>query len=535
MKKTLLFTALCAAGITGAALAQEPINKQMNARIREEGMSSRSQVMDIAFHLTDISGPRLAGSPGLRRAQDWAVNTLKTWGMEGAKRESWGKFGKGWEVQKNYAAITVPYYHAIIAIPKAWTPGTNGPIKGEVLIIKADTLPDLDKYKGKLAGKIVMMDAAPLPENVVGKSDMSRYTDEQLAEMAKATLGGARGGNGGPGRRGGPGGPGGNPFAAALRMRALRTAMGDFLVKEKAGLVLSQARGTDGTVFTTNGASYADTAKTVAPELETSSEDYQRILRLVKAGQKVVLEADIKTEFFSKDLDGYDVVAEIPGTDPKLKEQVVMIGGHLDSWHAATGATDNAAGSAVMLEAMRILSRIGYHPKRTIRIALWSMEEQGLFGSRGYVKNHFGDPATMTLKPEQSKLSAYYNLDNGTGKIRGIYLQGDSLAGPIFQAWLNEFKDLGAGTVTVGNTGGTDHQSFDAMGIPGFQYIQDSMDYMTRTHHSNQDTYDRLVEADLKQAATIVASFVLHTAERKDMIPRKALPTPRPAGAPGGR
>jgi carboxypeptidase Q len=533
MKRSLLFTALIAAGITGSAWAQEPVNAEMNSRIREEGMN-HSQVMDIAFHLTDISGPRLAGSPGLKRAQDWAVNALKTWGMTGAKRESWGKFGKGWEVQKNYAAMTVPYYHAIIAIPKAWTPGTNGPIKGEVILIKADTTTDLDKYKGKLAGKVVIMDAAPLPENTVGRSDMARYTDEQLTEMAKATMGGARG-QGGPGRRGGAGGPGGNPFAAALRQRALRAAMGDFLIQEKAALVLSQARGTDGTVFTTNGASYADTAKAVSPELETSAEDYQRILRLVKAGQKVEMEADIKTEFFTKDLDGYDVVGEIQGTDPKLKEQVVMIGGHLDSWHAATGATDNAAGSAVMLEAMRILSRIGYHPKRTIRIALWSMEEQGLFGSRGYVKNHFGDPATMALKPEQAKLSAYYNLDNGTGKIRGIYLQGDSAARDIFQAWLNPFKDLGAGTVTISNTGGTDHQSFDAVGLPGFQFIQDSMDYMSRTHHSNQDTYDRLVEADLKQAATIVASFVYHTSERKEMIPRKALPTPRPAGAAGGR
>jgi hypothetical protein len=528
MKKSLLFTALLAAGITGSAWAQEPVNAEMNSRIREEGMN-HSQVMDIAFHLTDVSGPRLAGSPGLKRAQDWAVNALKTWGMVGAKRESWGKFGKGWEVQKNYAAITVPYYHAIIAIPKAWTPGTNGPIKGDVILIKADTTTDLDKYKGKLAGKIIIMDAAPLPERQVGRADMSRYTDEQLAEMAKAKM--APAGQGGPRR----GAPGGNPFAAFARLRALRAALGEFLINEKAALVLSQARGTDGTVFTTNGASYADTAKAVSPELETSAEDYQRILRLVKAGQKVEMEADIKTEFFTKDLEGYDVVGEIPGTDPKLKEQIVMIGGHLDSWHAGTGATDNAAGSAVMLEAMRILSRIGYHPKRTIRIALWSSEEQGLFGSRGYVKNHFGDPATMELKPEQSKVSAYYNLDNGTGKIRGIYLQGDSAARPIFQAWLDPFKDLGATTVTVGNTGGTDHQSFDAIGIPGFQYIQDGMDYNTRTHHSNQDTYDRLVEADLKQAATIVASFVYHTAERKDMIPRKALPAPRPAGAAGGR
>jgi len=223
-------------------------------------------------------------------------------------------------------------------------------------------------------------------------------------------------------------------------------------------------------------------------------------------------------------LQGYDVVAEIPGTDKKLKDQVVMIGGHLDSWHAATGATDNAAGSAVMMEAVRILKATGFKPKRTIRIALWSSEEQGLFGSRYYVLNHFGDPKTMQLKPEQAKVSAYYNLDNGTGKIRGIYLQGDSLAGAVFKPWFEPFKDLGAGTVTISNTGGTDHLSFDAVGIPGFQFIQDPMDYGTRTHHSNQDTYDRLSEDDLKQAATIVASFVYNTAQRAEMIPRVELP-----------
>ncbi|MGZ3767124.1 MAG: M28 family metallopeptidase, partial [Mucilaginibacter sp.] len=266
------------------------------------------------------------------------------------------------------------------------------------------------------------------------------------------------------------------------------------------------------------------TAKAVAPELETSGEDYLRILRLVKAGQKVEMEADIKTQFFTDDLQGYDVVAEIPGTDKKLKDQVVMIGGHLDSWHAATGATDNGAGSAVMMEAIRILKAIDFKPKRTIRIALWSSEEQGLFGSRGYVLNHFGDPKTMQLKPEQAKVSAYYNLDNGTGKIRGIYLQGDSAAGAVFKPWLEPFKDLGAGTITIRNTGGTDHLSFDAVGIPGFQFIQDAMDYGTRTHHSNQDTYDRLSEDDLKQAATIVASFVYNTSQRQEMIPRAELP-----------
>ncbi|WPU93944.1 M20/M25/M40 family metallo-hydrolase [Mucilaginibacter sabulilitoris] len=517
MKLKLLFSCLISAGIALPVIAQETVNPAAVQKIREEGLN-HSKVMETAFYLTDVSGPRLANSPGLRRAQNWAVNQLKTWGLVNAKLEPWGTFGKGWEVQKNYAAITVPYYHAIIAIPKAWTPGTNGLIKGDVVVVKADSAIDLDKYKGKLQGKIVIFDVKPLVERTL-KPDAIRYTDEELAEMANAT----------PQPQAAPADINSPQFAAIRKARAFQTALRSFVYDEKAALILSQARGTDGTVFTTNGASYADTAKAVAPELETSSEDYQRILRLAKGGQKVEMEADIKTQFLTDDLQGYDVVAEIPGTDKKLKEQVVMIGGHLDSWHAATGATDNAAGSAVMMEAVRILKAINFKPKRTIRIALWSSEEQGLFGSKGYVLNHFGDPKTMQLKPEQAKLSAYYNLDNGTGKIRGIYLQGDSAVAPIFKKWQEPFNDLGATTLTIRNTGGTDHLSFDAVGIPGFQFIQDPIDYSSRTHHSNQDTYDRLIEDDLKQAATIVASFVYNTSERAEMIPRKELPKAQPA------
>lgn len=511
MKRKLLFSALFIAAISGAAFAQGEGDPAMLQKIRDEGMN-HSKVMETAFYLTDVSGPRLAGSPGLKRAQDWAVGQLKTWGMANAQREPWGKFGKGWEVQKNYAAITVPYYHAIIAIPKAWTPGTNGDIKGEVVMVKIDTTADFDKYKGKLAGKIVIFDTKT---QLAGgtKADLTRYTDEELDKMEKATYESA-------GQRR----PQNPQMSAFMRLRALRNATTAFLQQENVALILSQARGTDGTVFTTNGASYADTAKAVAPELETSGEDYQRILRLAKAGIKVEMEANVKTQFFTDDLQGYDVVGEIPGTDKKLKDQLVIIGGHLDSWHAATGATDNGAGSAVMLEAMRILKTVGFKPRRTIRICLWSSEEQGLWGSRYYVLNHFGDPKTMQLKPEQAKVSAYYNLDNGTGKIRGIYLQGDSAARSIFKPWLEQFKDLGAGTVTISNTGGTDHLSFAAVGIPGFQFIQDPMDYGTRTHHSNQDTYDRLSEDDLKQAATIVATFVYNTCQRDAMIPRVELP-----------
>jgi len=514
MKRKLLFSTLFAFAITGSVFAQQEGDPATLQKIRDEGLN-HSKVMETAFYLTDVAGPRLAGSPGLKRAQDWAVDQLKTWGLVNAAREPWGKFGKGWEVQKNYAAITVPYYHAIIAIPKAWTPGTNGEIKGDVVLVKIDTTADFDKYKGQLAGKIVIFDTKSTTLAGGTRPDLTRYTDDELDKMEKAVAPPAT-----PRRNAAP-----NPqMSQFMRLRALRTAISAFLQKENVGLILSQGRGTQGTVFTSNGASFADTAKAVAPELETSSEDYLRILRLVKAGIKVQMEADIKTQFFTDDLQGYDVVGEIPGTDKKLKEQLVIIGGHLDSWHAGTGATDNGAGSAVMLEAMRILKAINFKPRRTIRICLWSSEEQGLFGSRYYVLNHFGDPKTMQLKPDQAKVSAYYNLDNGTGKIRGIYLQGDSAARPIFKPWLEQFKDLGAGTVTISNTGGTDHLSFAAVGIPGFQFIQDPMDYGTRTHHSNQDTYERLVEDDLKQAATIVATFVFNTSQRDEQIPRSELP-----------
>jgi len=524
MKIKLLYSCLLLAGTMGTAFAQDTPDPVMTAKIREEGLK-HSQVMDIAFHLTDASGPRLAGSPGLKRAQDWAVSTLKSWGLVNTARESWGKFGKGWEVQKNYIAMTAPYYHAIIDIPKAWTPGTNGPIKTEVVYLKADSLSDLAKYKGKLKGKIIITDARPPAEQNFKTPEAFRWTDHQLDSIAQPPAPG--GGRGFPGG----GGPGGRRGGAAGGNRITPAALAQFELDENAALILTQARSgsVDGTIFTSNGASHADTAHAVSPNLETSVEDYQRILRLVKAGVKVEMEADIKTEFFDKDLDGYNVIGEIPGTDPNLKPQLVMLGAHLDSWHGATGGTDNAAGSAVMMEAVRILKAVGAKPRRTIRIALWSSEEEGDLGSAGYVKNHFADLRDMVLKPEHDKVSAYYNIDNGTGKIRGIYQQSNEKAGPIFAQWLQPFHDLGATTVTIRNTSSTDHESFDNVGIPGFQFIQDDIDYFARTWHTNQDTYDKIIPADMMQMATIVASFVYNTAQRDEMLPRKPLPAPRPA------
>jgi len=420
--------------------------------------------------------------------------------------------------------MTAPYYNTIVAIPRAWTGSTPGKkaITGDVIIINAKDSAELyQNYSGKLKGKIVMVYSADTLHPSYTPNGQ-RYADTTLDRMAKAQPDAPRG----PRNF--------TPNEAARQRQALARQMGDFYNKEKPALVLSlNPRGNEGTLFVQNGGSYAKDAENNYAWVMLSSDDYLRIQRLVMAGQKVELEADVKTKFYTDDIKGYNVVAEIPGTDPVLKDEIVMVGGHLDSWHGATGATDNAAGSAVMMEVVRILKATGLQPKRTIRIALWSGEEEGLLGSRGYVKTHFADPADMVLKPEHSKVSAYYNLDNGTGKIRGIYLQGNEAARSIFQEWLKPFNDLGATTVTISNTGGTDHQSFDGVGIPGFQFIQDAIEYDTRTHHTNMDTYDHLVPEDLKQAATIIASFVYNTTQRTEKIPRKELPKPRPAGARG--
>ncbi|MBE7178092.1 MAG: M20/M25/M40 family metallo-hydrolase [Mucilaginibacter polytrichastri] len=517
MKK--IYTFLAATALYGAVFAQENPESAVIGKIRSEEMS-KSEVMKTAFYLTDVSGPRLSNSPGLKRAQNWAVEQLKSWGLQNVKLEPWGKFGRGWEIEKAYAAISAPYYHPIIAVPKAWSGSTAGAINADVVLIRVDTLSDLEQYTGKLAGKAVIAWTDKALERTFA-ADAKRYSDEELAEMAAA--------EGGERNRNADVSPEMMKRMAEYRkMRDMRTAISGFLKKEKVALILSQARGTDGTVFTSNGNSYAEDAPEAAPELEVSGEDYLRIVRLLNAKVPVKIDADIRTKFFSEDLQGYNVIGEIPGTDKKLKDEVVMLGGHLDSWHAATGATDNAAGSAVMMEAVRLIKSLGLQPKRTIRIALWSSEEQGLFGSRNYVLNHFGDPKTMKLTADQKKISAYYNLDNGTGKIRGVYLQGNATVKPIFENWLKPFHDLGAKTLTLRNTGGTDHLAFDAVGIPGFQFIQDPVDYNARTHHSNEDTFDRLIEDDLKQASAIVAAFVYGTAQRATALPRKPLPEPQP-------
>jgi len=493
--------------------AQE-VDATVMQKIRTEGLQN-SKVMDIAFNLTDKSGNRLANSEGYARAANYAKETLSEWGVQNAHLEAWGEFGKGWDLEKMYLAITAPYYKPLIAWPKTWTAGTKGLKKAGIVVVDAKDSATVLSYKGQLKGKLIIIDQAT-PYKMSFKADAVRYTDEDLEKMAGAAKQESR------------------PVDTAQqrRMREQMSRSGGAramaILKEMAkeegavGMLSSAPRNHDGTIFAQGGGSYKAADAENFLDMALSIEDYNTILRLAKSGTEVNMETEVKTKFQTKDLQGYNVIAEIPGTDPLLKDEVVMIGAHLDSWQAGTGATDNAAGSSVMMEAMRILKTIGVNPKRTIRIGLWSAEEQGLLGSRGYVKKTFMDPTTNTPNAAHEKFAGYFNIDNGTGKIRGIYLQGNDACGPIFKSWLAPFNDLGAKTVTISNTGGTDHLAFDAIGLPGFQFIQDPIEYDTRTHHSNMDVYEHLIEDDLKQIATIVAAFAYNTAQRDEKLPRKA-------------
>lgn len=531
MRKMLSLAILLAILSPFAANSQaENIDAAMMQRIRKEGLDN-SKVMDIAFNLTDKSGNRLTASPGFMRAANYAKEMLKVWGLANAAVEPWGEFGKGWELEKSYVAITAPYYKPLSAYPKAWTGGTKGMKSGDILVISAKDSVELENYRGQLKGRLVMMDQMN-EYKISFTADAHRYTNEELETMANAKPLPPRQ----PIDR--------NDTAALRRQRELFANRGGgnsarvmALLKEMAkseGAIAIISNGStrshDGTIFAQGGGSYKKDDPENFLDIVLGIEDYNTILRLSKSNVPVKMDVDVKTRFQTKDLQGYNVIADIPGTDPLLKDEIVMIGAHLDSWQTGTGATDNASGSSVMLEAIRILKALGVQPKRTIRIGLWSGEEEGLLGSRGYVKKTFADPATMELLPSHQKFSTYFNIDNGTGKIRGIYLQGNEACKDIFTQWLAPFHDLGAKTVTINNTGGTDHLAFDAVGLPGFQFIQDPIEYNTRTHHSNMDVYDHLISDDLKQMATIVAAFVYDAAQRDSKLPRKELPKPRQAG-----
>lgn len=511
------FTILAAVTVALAA----PLQAQMMDRpdldaiykIKQEGFQN-SQVMDIVSWLTDVYGPRLTGSPNIRTAGEWAVQKLTGWGLVNAELEPWGRFGRGWANERFVVHAVSPQKYPIIGYPSAWTPGTNGPVTAEVVLAPIATEDDLAMYRGKLRGKFVL--TQPMREveahfDALGR----RLTEDELAALAMQP----------PPRRGGRRFRGGQ--------RGFRQRLMEFYAQEGVAALIHPGRGDGGTIFGTGNGPRDPEAPETPPQLSIAIEHYGRIVRTLEKNIPVTLEIDIRNRFYDDDLDAFNVIAEIPGTDKA--DEVVMLGGHFDSWHGGTGATDNAAGSAIMMEAVRILQAAGLRPRRTVRIALWSGEEQGLLGSRAYVRNHFADPATGERAPAHEKFSAYFNVDNGTGAIRGVYLQGNEAVAPIFQRWMAPFHNLGMTTLAIRNTGGTDHLAFDAVGLPGFQFIQDPVEYGTRTHHSNMDVYERIQAVDMMNNAVIVASFVYNAAIREERLPREPMPVPPRTTSGAGR
>ena len=529
MKRSVLLVCLIQAILSFVPVvwcqAQEKVDLETITRIRQEGFNN-SHVMELASGLMDSIGERLTGSPNMKRANEWTRDQLTAMGLSNAHLEAWGPFGRGWANQYVNVRMTAPDVVPLIVYAKAWTPGTSGVVTGKCIRANIEKKEDFDKYHGKLAGMIVMFgpDAEIKP---ITEAPYERLSDDALAKIEQFQI---------PGER--------PPFRMSeiLRRRQFAKDLNQFFADEKVLAVIDHSRGTagGGTVFVQSGGSYKPGETATVPQLTMASEHWSRIARLLDQKKNVTLELNVQNNFYDDDPMQYDTIAEIAGADKK--DEVVMLGAHLDSWHAGTGATDNGAGTIVMMEAVRILKALDTKPRRTIRIGLWSGEEEGLLGSQGYVEQHFGsrprmtDPAMkdmptllrrdagpVTVKPEQAKVSVYFNVDNGSGKIRGVYLQENAAVAPIFEAWMKPFHDLGMTTLTMRNTGGTDHLSFDAVGIPGFQFIQDPLEYETRTHHSNMDVYDRLQPEDLKQMAAIVASFVYEAAMRDQMLPRKPI------------
>ena len=542
-------------GAAGEKIDYDAINK-----IKEQGMQPQnSRVMEISSWLTDVYGPRLTGSPNTQKAGEWTVAKMKEWGLQNVSLEKWpdqSMFPRGWANEKFYMAAVSPQAFPISGTPTAWTPGTDGLVKGEVILVTETTQEDLQKYAGTLKGKWVLTQTAPdVP--AMWTAPATRNTTEELERMELTTTtasefgvtppGGGRGGRQGAPPGGGQGGPAGGQGQAGAKP----FSRSDFFRAEGVVGTLSTAARGHG-IYTIGGDRRCDPATTL-PAVVIAAEQYGRMARMLAKNLPVTIEADIKNSFNPNPV-MFNVVGEIPGTDKA--DELVMLGAHFDSWHASTGATDNAAGSAAMLEAMRILKQSGVRLRRTVRIGLWTGEEQGLIGSAQYVSAHFasrgpapaapagiatanqfagqcggggggrgGPQGPLEFKPDHAKFAGYFNIDNGTGAIRGVYLQGNDAVAPIFREWIEPFRSLGMSYLTIRNTGGTDHQSYDRVGLPGFQFIQDEVEYGTMTHHTNLDSYERLQPNDMMKNATIAAAFAYLAANRDELLPRSPLPS----------
>jgi carboxypeptidase Q len=532
-------------GIAQGGHDKDRVDLSVVQRIKTEAFE-HSKVMDTLSMLTDRYGPRLTGTQEVKEAGDWTVSRLKEFGLQNVHMEPWGPFGRSWELQEYSVEMMEPRYSHLRATPLAWTRATAGPVTGEPILtpIARTYSPkraqeNLDKfiatYHGKLSGKIVLLsDPDPVPPAAAAL--FKRDSDSDLADLAKAPTPAEKMQidmknlqvPDDPQKR--------RQFFNSLSeddidkifdaIKDTRSKLSEFLVQEGVLAALtSDVRATGGLTFAEQAVAYEAKYPLAIPMFSVTREQYNRIARLLAKKQPVKLRVNLKATATEKDVDSFNIIGEIPGG--AKKDEIIMIGAHFDSWHGATGATDNGAGSAVMIEVMRILQALNLKMDRTVRIGLWTGEEEGLLGSKAYVKQHFGDPITMKITPEQAKLAGYFNLDNGAGEIRGAYLQGNDMMRPIFEEWLAPFRDLGTGSMTIRNTGGTDHLSFDAVGLPGFQFIQDDLDYMTVTHHSDMDTYDHAPPADMMQCSAVIASVVYNAANRSEMLPRKPLPQPQ--------
>lgn len=500
MKKiaSLLSAALLFATVAG--FAQSRLSDETAYKVKAEGFSN-SQIESIAQFMTDDLGPRLAGSQMKLRSEEMVVAKLKEMGFQNARIEFAHEFTKGgWDNQMNYVAMTAPYYCSFAANPKAWSGSTDGLVKGECVLLDVKNAEGLNKYKGKLAGKIVLMPATQNYE-MNFKPLATRYTEEQLEELEKdARPRSAR-------RRM----PDGSWIAALELQRAI-----DNFLKEENVLAIVSGGGTFN-VPSSRGVQYKIGEAEPTPQIILPIEDHGRMVRMASKGTKVEMEMNIKNVFTGNNKIN-NVIAEIPGTDPKLKDEVILLGAHLDSWHGGTGGADNASGCIVMMEALRIIKELGIQPKRTIRIALWGGEEQGLYGSRGYANTYLYDTEKGKALPGFDKFALYLNMDNGSGRFRGIYLEENDMAVPFFKTWMEPLESLGFTTLTLHKTGGTDHQSFTRYGLPAYQFIQDELEY-DRTYHTVMDTYERLSLPDLQVDAVMVAWLALNAAMDEGRIP----------------
>jgi len=528
----LLVTSLSLQASTAAlATPQEQMDVDTILEIREEGINN-SQVMDTISWLTDVYGPRLTGSPQIEEAKEWAMARLREWGVENVHEERF-RFGKGWEVVRFSAQMTEPRVMPIIGYPRSWSSSTDGVVSGEVEYVQIATEGDLDRYRGNLEGKIVLLQ--PMREVDMLEGDIVLRMTPELKEEARLSPLAPAGGGGGS-FRGGRGGRGG---ASGANRPLSRGEIESFLLEENVAALIDRgsdsvypAGGSDlswstqrtdgGTIFPGGGGPRDENAGNVVPSATIAVEHYNRMMRILEKGVPVKMEIDIETRFHDETQpNGFNIIGEIPGTD--LADEIVMVGGHFDSTHGAVGATDNATGVAAMMEVMRIFNALGIRPRRTVRIGLWGGEEQGLLGSRVYVNDHLASRDMSETHPDYDNFSAYYNLDNGTGRIHGVWLQGNLAVKPIFEQWLTMLDDLGVDTLGPRSVGGTDHGSFDAVGLPGFQFLQDRLEYNARTHHSNMDFYDRVQAEDVIQQAVVAAVFTYNTAMRDEKLPRKPM------------